>query len=284
MKRKRKGRRTHTYWLYILILLLGIGLIATPSIYTRVLTQRHQRTATVYLHRRSKQLAQDAGQLQHYNQQLANGKDATMPLTAAQRKRSIGFVTIPSIHVNAQPIYYGGDDQTLAKGVGVMPGTSLPIGGKSILSVLSGHSGFSNQVIFDNIRKLKNGAYFYVSALGQPRHAYRVYKRLVVDPRAKNARQPVRIRSGKDITVLLTCTPRFINSHRLLVFGKRVPLPAKQQTTKKTGADKPQQPWLPAVVMGLIVLLLVGLAMTYTHIGHRQPKRRVKPRVRRRKR
>jgi sortase A len=280
MKRKREVRRTYTYWLYIIILLLGVGLIATPSIYTHVMTQRHQQTATVYLHRQSKQLAKNAGQLQHYNQQLTKGKSTHLPLTQKQRSQSIGFVTIPSIHVNAQPVYYGGDDQTLAKGVGVMPGTSLPIGGKSTLSVLSGHSGFSNQVIFDNIRKLKNGAYFYVSALGQPRHAYRVYKRVVVDPRAKNVQQPIRIQSGKDITVLLTCTPRFINSHRLLVFGKRVPLPTKQQATKKTGADKPQQSWLPVVV---IVLLLVGLVMTYTHIGRRQPKRRVKPRVRRRK-
>lgn len=269
MKRKRRVRRHRTYWLYILILLLGIGLILTPSIYTHVLTQRHRETATVYEHRSRKQLSKNVQQLQRYNQQLAKGKLSTLPLTQTQRKQSIGFVTIPSINVTNQPIYYGGDDKTLAKGVGVMPGTSLPIGGKSTLSVLSGHSGFSNQVIFDNIRHLKNGAYFYVSALGQPRHAYRVYKRLVLDPRAKNARKPIHIQTGKDITVLLTCTPRFINSHRLLVFGKRVPLPTKAQVKHAAQKQNNGLPW-PAIV-GAVVLVVLAVLGGIWFVQSRHP-------------
>ncbi|WP_125570706.1 class C sortase [Lacticaseibacillus songhuajiangensis] len=274
MKRKRRVRRYRTYWLYILILLLGIGLILSPSIYTHVLTQRHRETATVYEHRSRKQLGKNAQQLQRYNQQLAKGKLITLPLTQTQRKQSIGFVTIPSINVTNQPIYYGGDDKTLAKGVGVMPGTSLPIGGKSTLSVLSGHSGFSNQVIFDNIRHLKNGAYFYVSALGQPRHAYRVYKRLVVDPRAKNARKPIHIQTGQDITVLLTCTPRFINSHRLLVFGKRVSLPTRAQVKHATRKQNSDLPWPAITAMFVLGVIAIVGAIWFARSRHPHARKR----------
>ena len=46
-------------------------------------------------------------------------------------------------------------------------GTSLPIGGPSTHSVLTGHTGLSTATMFDNLNQLKKGDVFYVSSLGQ---------------------------------------------------------------------------------------------------------------------
>ena len=264
-----KRRRARDPWFSIictLLVVVGVGLILTPTIYSRVVAGRYQQDVRVY-----KQHAQTTTRrtqrLTAYNQALAAGQRGTLPLTTNQLSHTIGYVTIPRIHVQNQPIYYGDDDNTLAHGVGIMPGTSLPIGGRSTLSVISGHSGFNNQVIFDNIRHLKNGDRFYVTALGQPRHAYRVYKRMVVAPSGKAALAPIRIQQGKDITVLLTCTPIFINSHRLLIFGKRVPIKSAKPTTSPAPTTHTNW-WLYTTIIVITIIVVAGgvtLVMRHQH-------------------
>jgi len=49
---------------------------------------------------------------------------------------------------------------------------------------------------------------------------YRVFKTDVIVPHYVRALKPD---PDKDIVTLLTCTPYGINSHRLLVFGERIP-------------------------------------------------------------
>ncbi|WP_341479346.1 sortase, partial [Clostridium perfringens] len=43
------------------------------------------------------------------------------------------------------PIYERTSDEVLKKGVGVIDGTSIPIGGESTHSVLSAHTGLTTQ-------------------------------------------------------------------------------------------------------------------------------------------
>ena len=237
-----------------LLVIVGVGLLIAPTVYTRVVQTRYRETVATYKQRATSTSGQ-THTLRRYNHSLAVHTPTKLPLSKSQLARSIGYVSIPRIHVTNQPIYYGDDDATLARGVGVLPGTSLPIGGKSTLSVISGHSGFNNQIIFDNIRHLKNGDRFYITALGQKRHAYRVYKRLVIDPTSKNAKAPVQAQPGRDITILLTCTPVFINSHRLLIFGKRVPL-QKRPDVAPVRTPKRQNKTATAVAYLLTVLML----------------------------
>ena len=54
----------------------------------------------------------------------------------------MGYVVIPGIDVNL-PIFHGTDDGTLAKGVGHLLGSSLPVGGTGTHTVLTGHSGMA---------------------------------------------------------------------------------------------------------------------------------------------
>lgn len=54
----------------------------------------------------------------------------------------MGYIEIPLIQVNL-PIYHGTDSKTLDIGVGHLLGSSLPVGGKSTHTVLTGHSGMA---------------------------------------------------------------------------------------------------------------------------------------------
>ena len=53
----------------------------------------------------------------------------------------------------------------MKKGVGVLEGTSLPVGGENTHSVLSAHTGLANQKLFTDIDKLKDGDVFYLHIL-----------------------------------------------------------------------------------------------------------------------
>ncbi len=71
----------------------------------------------------------------------------------------LGYIEIPSINIKL-PIYYGTSVDTLKKGVGVLDGTSLPVGGENTHPVLSAHTGLASQKLFTDIDKLKDGDVF----------------------------------------------------------------------------------------------------------------------------
>lgn len=166
-------------------------------------------------------------QARSYNERLAGMQPETSniwpyehQLTFDGSSAPFAYVNIPKISLN-MPIYHGTSNEVLSAGVGHVKGTSLPIGGKSTHAVLSAHSGMQRMRAFDDIRRLKKGDVFIVEVLNK-KYAYKVYKKEVVLPDRidKFAIQP-----GKDICTLMTCTPYGINTHRLLVTGKRCPVP-----------------------------------------------------------
>lgn len=130
----------------------------------------------------------------------------------------IGYVDIPKINQEI-PMYVGTSDKVLEKGVGLLEGTSLPVGGSSTHTVIAGHRGLPSAKLFTNLDKMKQGDVFYLHVLDKIL-AYQVDKISVVGP---SDFTPVLIENGKDYATLLTCTPYMINSHRLLVRGHRIP-------------------------------------------------------------
>lgn len=128
----------------------------------------------------------------------------------------MGNIEIPKIDINV-PIYHGTSEVVLAKGIGHIRETSLPIGGKSCHSVLCGHRGLSNAKLFTDLNKLKINDEFYINILDE-KHVYKVDQIKVVEP---GDTHDMRIIKGKDYITLLTCTPYGINSHRLLIRGQR---------------------------------------------------------------
>lgn len=126
------------------------------------------------------------------------------------------YIKIPAINTYL-PVYHGTDEQTLAKGAGHMIQSSLPVGGQSSHCVISAHSGLPGKQMFDYLDKLKTGDLFYLYTLDRTL-AYEVDQVQTVLPYEMNA---LKIAQGRDYVTLLTCTPYGINSHRLLVRGRR---------------------------------------------------------------
>ena len=77
----------------------------------------------------------------------------------------MGYLEIPSIRVYL-PIYHGTEEAVLQKGVGHLSWTSLPIEGKSVHSVLSGHRGLPSAKLFTDLDQLREDDAFSVHILG----------------------------------------------------------------------------------------------------------------------
>lgn len=130
---------------------------------------------------------------------------------------SMGYLEIPGIGVSL-PIYHGTSADVLQSSVGHLPWSSVPIGGESTHSVLSGHRGLPSSRLFTDLDKLAVGDFFTVHVLRESM-TYEVDQILIVDPDDTSA---LRIEPGQDLCTLVTCTPYGINTHRLLVRGHRV--------------------------------------------------------------
>lgn len=129
----------------------------------------------------------------------------------------MGYIEIPKISVSLI-IYHSIDEDVLQKGIGHVPESSLPVGGKNTHCVLAGHTGLPSAKLLTNIDHLKNGDRFYLHILNEVLE-YRIDDVSVVEPHEASRLNVV---SGKDYVTLVTCTPYGVNSHRLLVRGVRV--------------------------------------------------------------
>ena len=159
----------------------------------------------------------------------------------------MGYLTIDKIKVEL-PIYHGTSADVLNKAVGHLEGTSLPVGGKGTHSVLSAHRGLPSFKLFTDLDKLEIGDTFVINILDRT-ITYQVDKITIVKPNQVN---DLKIDKDGDYVTLLTCTPYGINTHRLLVRGKRI-----ENETKKTFITTEGFRISTLVVMPLVALPII---------------------------
>ena len=178
---------------------------------------------------------------------------------------SMGYISIEKLHVQL-PIYHGTDESVLQTSIGHLDWTSLPVGGESTHSVLSGHRGLPRAKLFSDLDKLTEGDVFTLNILNETL-SYQVDQIRVVEPQDVTDLQIV---PGKDYCTLVTCTPYGINTHRLLVRGHRVDNPMGDA---KVVADAMQINTIyvvPFVTVPMLLLLLIFLLfMTGKHAPRR---------------
>lgn len=217
----------------LIILLIGAGIIAYPFIVTEVndSTQRSviYDVRAVLENTDSGELAAYWDEARAYNDALAGlaavvESDTAVEAPTEDRYNEIlsfangimGYIEIPKIKVEL-PIYHGTTDEVLAKGVGHLYGSSLPIGGEGTHSVLTSHSGLSSATLFTELDQLVAGDVFYITILDKT-FAYTVEDINVVEPHQVETLVP---EPGRDLVTLITCYPVTVNTHRLLVRGAR---------------------------------------------------------------
>lgn len=164
-------------------------------------------------------------------------------------------IQIPKIGVDL-PVYHGTDDATLLKGTGHLEGTSLPVGGKGTLSVITGHRGLAEATMFTNLDQVQPGDKIIITTFGRVL-TYKVFDTRVVEPSDTASLHP---KEGRDLVTLITCTPLGINTHRILVTAERVlPTPTKDVKTAKGAGTGVAFPWWA-------VFYLLGLALITVYV------------------
>lgn len=273
-----------------LLLLLFLGLAAYPMI-SSYDTQRHQsQVYTQYQELVEKadgeELDTARAEAKAYNELLASG--ATTDALEAPDYDSLlnlagsgimGYIEIPAMDV-LLPIYHGVSEASLAQGAGHMPSTSLPVGGKSTHAVISAHSGMATARMFTDLEQLEAGDQFYIHVLDEIL-AYEVEQILVVKPYQT---ETLKIDAEQDYVTLVTCTPYGINSHRLLVRGRRI-----EQATENNSAaeisplhtEPKQSTWTvkywEGIRDGLFLFLLVIAILTAAMLLTKNRRKRKRP-------
>lgn len=133
------------------------------------------------------------------------------------QKGVMGYISIPKIDVRL-PIYHGTSAKVLQKGVGHVEGSSFPIGGSSTHAILSAHRGLPSARLFTDLNQLQIGDMFFIYILDEVL-AYQVDQIVTIEP---DDTSELVLQEGQDYVTLVTCTPYAINTHRLLVRGRRV--------------------------------------------------------------
>ena len=127
------------------------------------------------------------------------------------------YLVIPKININL-PIFLDASYEHMAKGVGQVSGTSIPVGGESTRSVLAGHRGWWTDVFLLYVNDLENGDKFYIKR-GEKTLTYAVFSKEVISPYDW---EKLKVIDKEDIVTLMTCTPYPLSTYRLLVNAKRL--------------------------------------------------------------
>ena len=172
----------------------------------------------------------------------------------------MGYIDIDAIGVEL-PIYHGTSPDVLNVAVGHLEGSSLPIGREGSHCVLSAHRGLPSARLFTDLDQLQEGDTFTITVLDRLL-TYEIDQILIVEPEQVDA---LAITPGEDYCTLVTCTPYGINTHRLLVRGRRVEN-AREKAHVYVPADMVQIDPLvvtPAVAAPMLAILLVFLLVRY---------------------
>ena len=187
----------------------------------------------------------------------------------------MGYVVIPRIDVEL-PIYHGTGSDSLDRGTGHLLGSSLPVGGESTHTIITGHSGMASQKMFTDLEQLQEGDVFYLRVLDETL-AYEVKAVHTVLPHDTTH---LGIVPGQDLCTLVTCTPTGINTHRLLVQGSRIPYETVQEVEgtvprpeKKVVSHWEDQYWL-GIRLGLAAMVSIVLLLNVLlYLRKKKPKK-----------
>ncbi|MDO4620895.1 MAG: class C sortase [Lachnospiraceae bacterium] len=218
----------------ILLFLVGLGIALYPVISNQFNLYRASKLISYYQKETGEIPAADYSDIleacRAYNNKVGSAAVADafsneegeasaeyMALLNMDEQGMMGTIEIPRIGVKI-PIYHTTKDEVLQNGAGHMEGSSLPVGGEDTHSVLAAHRGLPSAKLFSDLDQVEVGDFFYINVLNETL-IYEVEEILVVEPQETGS---LSIQRGRDLVTLVTCTPYAINTHRLLVRGKRI--------------------------------------------------------------
>ena len=252
----KKWKKALLLSLCALLFLLSVGVVVYPLLSNRQMERQQNAVLAEY----DAMVAEDEAvpalleAARVYNALLVSGQYTEEDLaqaTALFGSELIGRVDIPAIAVSL-PIYTS--DTALEKGAVHVRGTSLPVGGESVHAAVSAHSGMTSARMFTDLERLQPGDRFTVQCLGETLH-YEVDQITTVTP---DDVSELAILPGEEHCTLITCTPYGVNSHRLLVRGRRIEVDETVEGALPQPEESYSSFWMQQYIRG--ILLGVGAA------------------------
>lgn len=287
-KKKKRGPSISTIIL-IIILLVGVGILLYPSVSDWWNSMHATRAIAGYVtavEDLSAQEKEDAIKAaQEYNTRLLNGVDFDLTEEEYAEYEKLldiggtgimGYVQISAIGVNL-PVYHSVDESVLQIAVGHIPGSSLPVGGERTHSVLSGHRGLPSAKLFSDLDRMVEGDTFTLNVMGQT-ITYMVDQIRIVLPEEVDE---LAIQPGRDYCTLVTCTPYGVNTHRMLVRGKRIENIAGEVVVVAEAVRIPTYVVIPAVGIPLLFVTLTITLIVSGAQGRRKTKKEILDELRR---
>lgn len=281
----------------IIFIILGVGIFLYPSISNYFAEKNHVDIIRKYddliVETNEEKINEEKEKSRIYNENLSGdpvhdpfiiGSGYALPenykeVLNISNDGVMGYVEIPKISVYL-PIYHGTSEEVLEKGVGHIQNTSVPVGGNSTHSVLTGHTGLPNAELFTRLDELVIGDIFYIHVLGDVL-TYKVFETKVILP---DKIDELQILNGKDYVTLVTCTPYGVNSHRLLVKAERVEY--EEYSTGKSNTNSEETPlktentskhyYLTGAQIGIVILALILMITVIIIVSMRNKKNKYK--------
>ena len=256
-------KRKSAICLVACLLVLGLTVLLYPTVSSAI-----NRANGSYAIQQYQQQLEDMGSTQLYSElEKANKYNEQLKNTGKADNEEydeildfgngvMGYIRIKKIDVML-PIYHGVSSEVLEKGIGHLPSSMFPIGGTGNHSVLTGHTGLPSARLFTDLVQLAIGDMFEVS-VGSHSVSYQIDQIHTVLPAENEYLLPV---SGEDYCTLVTCTPYGVNSHRLLVRGRRVEPTEAEIVPAAIEIEEPERgtAWLWTLALIPFLLLTVRL-------------------------
>ena len=166
-RRKRQGPAVA--FCCLLPVLTGLVLASIPAL-TAWFSRREQKAAAnAYLTYAAAMDDAVVEQVYHaaaaYNLALAEGREVECP-ALPEADAVIAVLELPSIG-QTLPVFFGVETDVLRHGAGLLPGSSLHIGGAGTHTVFLGCSGLLQAELFTDLDALREGDCFYIHILGR---------------------------------------------------------------------------------------------------------------------
>lgn len=286
MKKEKRITDKITLIVSILFILIGTIIFLYPTI-SNYLAEKNQveiirEYEEMVVQINENQINQEIQKAQTYNENLSGepvhdpfveGSGYALPENYTEvlnlsEDGVMAYIEIPKISVYL-PIYHGTSNEVLEKGVGHIQSTSIPIGGISTHSVLTGHTGLPSAELFTRLDELVVGDIFYIHVLNEVL-TYKIYETKVILP---DEIDELQITSGRDLVTLVTCTPYGVNTHRLLVKAERTEYEEyvtdeKEINTDNSNSENKEEKnyYIEGIKIGISIFIAIIIIMTIIFI------------------
>lgn len=268
--KKKKGRVSLSTVILVAIMIVGVAILLYPtvsdwwnSMHATQAIAGYVETVENLSEEEKEKMIEEA---RAYNESLPNGVNYSLSKEELERYNNtldvtgtgiMGYVQIKSIGVNL-PIYHSVDEGILQIAIGHIPGSSLPIGGERTHCVTSGHRGLPSAKLFSDLDKLSEGDTFTITVLDETITYMIDQIRIVLPEETKE----LAIVDGEDYCTLTTCTPYGVNSHRILMRGRRIEN-LDGMVVPAEAIRIPTYVVIPVVGIPILFIVLVGTLIHY---------------------